>query len=105
MSRERPMLAVLFADLVRSTQLYDTLGNPTAQAIVNRCLDLLARVCVHYGGTVVKTIGDEIMCTFSRADDAVQAAQEMNKSLSALSFPELPGFQAPTSIPASSTER
>ena len=95
MSRERTTLAILFADLVKSTQLYETLGNDTAQLVVNRCLELLARIGIHYRGTVIKTIGDEIMCAFEQPEDAVKAAKEMNKSIEALSFPELPGFQAP----------
>jgi hypothetical protein len=38
-------------------------------------------------GTVVKTIGDEVMCTFTTAETAARAASEMQKSLKlALSF-------------------
>ena len=61
MSRDRISMAILFADIVKSTQLYETLGNRTAQLIIDRCLDLLARISTHCLGTVVKTIGDEIM--------------------------------------------
>ncbi len=95
MPRETKTMAILFADLVKSTQLYEVLGNRKAQLVVNRCLDLLARISIHYRGMVVKTIGDEIMCAFEDAEDAVKAATEMNKSLEIYSFPEMPGFQAP----------
>ena len=95
MSRDRISMAILFADIVKSTQLYETLGNQTAQLIIDRCLDLLARISTHCFGTVVKTIGDEIMCVFTAAEDAVKAAKEMNKALASLSFQELPGYSAP----------
>lgn len=95
MSRDKATLAILFADIAKSTQLYDTLGNRLAQAIINRCLELMARVTEHHDGTVIKTIGDEIMCTFPTALAAVEAAIEMNQSLEALSFPEKPGYTPP----------
>lgn len=95
MSRDKTTLAILFADIAKSTQLYEALGNRLAQQIINRCLDLLARITTHCGGTIIKTIGDEIMCTFPSATAAVDAAKEMNQSLEALSFPEKPGYAPP----------
>jgi len=95
MSRDKATLSILFADIAKSTHLYETLGNSLAQSIINRCLTVLAKVTERYSGTVIKTIGDEIMCTFPTADDAVKAAKEMNQSLEALSLPEKPGFTPP----------
>ena len=80
MSREVSVV-VLFADVSRSTQLYETLGDHTAQGLVATCLTALSTVTNDYGGTVIKTIGDEIMCTFPDATLALEAAQAMQRAI------------------------
>jgi adenylate cyclase len=95
MVRENDTLAILFADIAKSTQLYETLGNKTAQLLIGSCLSLLSRVTVKYKGTLIKTIGDEIMCTFPSADDAVEAAVCMNRELEQLVISEIPGVTPP----------
>lgn len=77
MARYSENLAVLFADISESTKLYSTLGDNAARVVVNACLTLISEVVDRLHGRVVKTIGDEVMCVFRRADDAVVAASEM----------------------------
>jgi len=74
-------LAILFADVSGSTRLFEILGDSTARVKVSECLDTLAGVTKEHHGTVIKTIGDEIMCTFPTADDAATAACEMHEAL------------------------
>jgi adenylate cyclase len=74
-------LAILFADVSGSTRLFETLGDATARVKVSDCLDTLTEVTKNHGGTVIKTIGDEIMCTFPSADDAANASTEMHEEL------------------------
>lgn len=74
-------LAIMFADISGSTKLFETLGDATARVKVADCLELLTRVIKAYDGTVIKTIGDEIMCTFETADNAASAAMEMHETL------------------------
>ncbi len=78
-------LAILFADISGSTHLYELLGDSDARKRIADCLRQLEEVVVEHGGKVVKTIGDEIMCTFPEVEPAVIAAcgmQEMfNESL------------------------
>ncbi len=81
MARQTQNLAVLFADISDSTKLYSTLGDNAARAVVNTCLSLITGVVERFKGRVVKTIGDEVMCVFRQADDAVMAASEMQLSL------------------------
>ncbi len=81
MAQENLNLAILFADIANSTKIYESLGNQTALDLIDDCLSLLAKVAVRYKGTVVKTIGDEIMCTFPSAAQAVDAAMDMNRDL------------------------
>ncbi|MCD4716691.1 MAG: hypothetical protein K8R45_08115, partial [Desulfobacterales bacterium] len=63
-TRETDTLAILFADIAKSTNLYETLGDKIAQNLIGTCLSLFSDVTARYNGTVIKTIGDEIMCTF-----------------------------------------
>ena len=95
MVRENVTLAILFADIAKSTHLYETLGNKKAQNLIGACISLMSRVTVEHHGIVIKTIGDEIMCTFPTADDAVKAAMAMNRDLEQLTLEDMPGTIPP----------
>jgi class 3 adenylate cyclase len=75
--------AVMFADIAESTRLYEAFGDETAQQLVSRCLSQISQICGHYGGSIVKMVGDEVMCRFSTADDAVHAACQIHEDLAA----------------------
>lgn len=74
-------LTILFADISGSTRLYEVLGDGPARAKVATCLQMLTAVTERHRGTVIKTIGDEIMCTYPSAEAAVQAACDMHETL------------------------
>lgn len=95
MQQKKAIMAILFADIAQSTKLYETLGNEAAQRLMATCLDVLSRVCVRFDGKVIKTIGDEIMCTFPTAEKGVDAAREMQFALEDISPKDLPGGQVP----------
>ena len=67
-------VAILFADVVGSTQLYEQLGDLKARDMVGRCLEIMKEATEQHAGTVIKTMGDEVMSTFPGADDAMNAA-------------------------------
>jgi class 3 adenylate cyclase len=75
-------VAILFADVVGSTQLYEQLGDVNARQMVSRCLDIMREATEGNGGTVIKTMGDEVMSTFPSADDAMNAAKRMQERIS-----------------------
>ncbi len=75
-------LAVLFADVAGSTRLYEALGDAEALATIGRCLDLVRTVSEGHGGRLIKTIGDEAMVMFPDADQAAEAAAEMQARIS-----------------------
>jgi adenylate cyclase len=83
MSQVPRNLAILFADVSGSTKLYETLGDQQALAAVELCLRIVAQVSKEFGGTVVKTIGDEMMTTFVGADAAARAAREIQVRITA----------------------
>ena len=72
---------ILFVDVCGSTQLYETLGNARAQAIIAKALAILSQAATRHLGTIVKTIGDEVMCTFATAREAAHAAVDMQRSV------------------------
>ncbi len=63
--------------------MYETLGDASARQRVAECLALLTAEILRHQGTVVKTIGDEVMSTFPSAAAAVQAACAMQEALTA----------------------
>jgi class 3 adenylate cyclase len=75
-------LAILFADVVGSTQLYEDLGDDQARAMVASCLQIMREATETNKGTVIKTIGDEVMSTFPSADDAAAAGKRMQEQIS-----------------------
>ena len=84
MKQNESHTAVLFADLVRSTSLYEKLGDRMAQSIVAACLSGMEKVTRDNGGEVIKTIGDEVMSVFPSVDQAVQAAVQMHQTVEGL---------------------
>jgi len=76
-------VAILFADVVGSTQLYDKFGDTKASETVAVCLDVMKDATHQFNGTVIKTIGDEVMSTFASVDEAMGAAVMMQSRISA----------------------
>jgi adenylate cyclase len=78
------LVAVLFADVVGSTQLYENLGDERARETVQICLNIMKQATEGFGGTVIKTMGDEVMAEFPSADDALNAANQMQQRITTL---------------------
>src|ERR1700690_3511952 len=76
-------LAILFADVVGSTRLFEIMGDQRARDMVATCLEVMREATEQHSGSVIKTIGDEVMSTFPTADDALNAAGEMQKQIAA----------------------
>jgi class 3 adenylate cyclase len=74
-------LAVLFSDVVGSTRIYEILGDQRAREIVSICIDLMRASTEQHRGTVIKTMGDEVMATFSSADAALNAAAQIQRQI------------------------
>lgn len=74
-------LAILFADVCGSTKLYEVHGDAKAREAIAKCVTLMSESTARQGGIVIKTIGDEVMSTFKTADDAAQAAAEMQEGI------------------------
>lgn len=67
-------LAVLFADICGSTSLYENLGDELARKLIFQCINTMSDKIFAGQGTLIKTIGDEVMATFPSAEAAFHAA-------------------------------
>src|SRR3954471_18706856 len=76
---ERRPLTILFADVSGSTRLFESRGDEIARRIIANVLLALAEVTGRHGGRVIKTIGDEIMCTFPGPMQGLLGAVDMQK--------------------------
>lgn len=81
MPQQQAQLAILFADIAGSTQLYETLGDTRARSITAHCIAVMTETTRRHGGTLVKTIGDEVMTTFPSANAAAEAACAMQDGI------------------------
>jgi len=72
-------LTTLFADVSGSTKLFEQRGDVEARRIIANVLAALSEVVTRHGGRVIKTIGDEVMCTFPSAMQGILASCDMQK--------------------------
>jgi adenylate cyclase len=79
-------LAVLFADVCDSTTIYESIGDTRALTLITQVLARLDEKVKASGGSVVKTLGDGVVCQFGHADAAFEAACRMQEAVSALAY-------------------
>ena len=84
-------VAVLFADVVGSTRLFELLGDVRARDMIATCIEVMRTATEKNSGTVIKTMGDEVMATFPSADDALNAASQMQQQIAAHSQLKIDG--------------
>src|SRR5258705_10846498 len=80
MTQPRPK-TILFADVSGSPRLFETKGDVEARGLIAGLLDALTAICQQHGGRVIKTIGDEIMCTLPGALNGLLAACDMQRKM------------------------
>jgi class 3 adenylate cyclase len=90
---QEQQLAILFADVVGSTRLFELLGDVAARDKVAVCIENMRRATEQHGGSVLKTMGDEILATFESCDAAVDAAVEMQTAIAGHPDLEVEGQQ------------
>jgi class 3 adenylate cyclase len=81
---ETAQRAVLFVDVTDSTKIYESLGDTVALALINGLFSHLDKTVAKYSGSVIKTLGDGLLCMFENPDDGFRAACEMQSSVTSL---------------------
>jgi adenylate cyclase len=84
MAEQVSEVSVLFADVSGSTKLYETAGDAVAHAAIEKCVNIMRDKTLNAKGRVIKTIGDEVMSAFPSADQAADAAIEMQSAIAEL---------------------
>lgn len=79
-SDEQQTLVILFADITGSTGLYEKFGDVATQKLVADCLAILIAKTEECGGSLIQTVGDEVMTRFPNADSAFRAAVAMQQA-------------------------
>jgi class 3 adenylate cyclase len=80
-------VAVLFTDVVGSTELLDRLGDDAAHHVRRRHFALLRDALGHHGGREVKSLGDGLMVVFASAGAAVACGVAMQRAVAASEDP------------------
>lgn len=70
----RKQITILFTDIEDSTRYWDTRGDIDGRLMVDYHNRLIFPVIKKFKGKIIKTIGDAIMASFSRSEQAIKAA-------------------------------
>lgn len=92
MKEESIECVVMFADVAGSTAMYENMGDSIARERISKALNTLIAICQRHKGTLVKTIGDEILVYFSDANLSLMAAQIIQETIEDDRSPETVGL-------------
>jgi class 3 adenylate cyclase len=76
-------VTLLFSDLRGSTALYQRIGDANAYHLVRDHFAFMAKAVRDHEGAIVKTIGDAVMAAFTRPEDGLAAAVEIQRAVAA----------------------
>ena len=77
----RKQITILFTDIEDSTRYWDTRGDVDGRLMVDYHNRLIFPVIKKFKGKIIKTIGDAIMASFNRSEQAVKAAIAIQQML------------------------
>ncbi len=83
---------VMFADVAGSTAMYENMGDIEARERISKALNTLIAICNRHKGSLVKTIGDEILVYFQDANMALMAAEAIQLAMEDDRSPETIGI-------------
>lgn len=80
-NRSRRPITILFTDIEDSTQYWDKHGDIKGRLMVDQHNRLAFPVIRKFKGKIIKTIGDAIMASFKKPEDALKAAIGIQQAL------------------------
>ncbi|PKO87792.1 MAG: adenylate/guanylate cyclase domain-containing protein [Betaproteobacteria bacterium HGW-Betaproteobacteria-12] len=84
MTATQRRMIVMFADVSGSAGLFERLGDTEAMHAVERCLKRMKRSIDGYRGRTIQIVGDELLAVYETAEDACQAAIDMQQRIADL---------------------
>ncbi len=79
---EQTEATVLVVDLAGTHRLLEQMGQGPANRLIGRLLGGIGQTIEYYGGSVIKTIGDEVTAEFDRPDPAIATAIHVQREMS-----------------------
>ena len=81
MDQETLLAAVLLADVVGSTTLYESIGDDAALLQLSDCLDAMRAIVSQYGGDFIYSKGDDVLSLFDNPEMALAAVCQISHQL------------------------
>jgi class 3 adenylate cyclase len=76
---------IMFADICRSTYLFNRLGDAKATILVGEILKQTGTIVEDNEGVVLRSKGDDVLCIFSKPQMALQTSMDVHKKISEFS--------------------
>jgi adenylate cyclase len=76
---------IMFADICRSTFLFNRLGDAKAAILVGEILKQTGTIVEGNEGVVLRSKGDDVLCIFNKPQMALQASMDVHKKISEFS--------------------
>ncbi len=77
MDQETVLAAVLLADVVGSTPLYERIGDDAALQQLSDCLDAMRTIVAQHGGDFIYSKGDDVLSLFESPEMALAAVRQI----------------------------
>ncbi|MBN2467718.1 MAG: CHAT domain-containing protein, partial [Deltaproteobacteria bacterium] len=74
-------VTLMFTDIVGSTSFFDRRGDIEGRTMIQEHNDLLFPLIRAHHGTIIKTIGDAVMASFSNPEEAIRTAIDIQRTL------------------------
>lgn len=81
MDQERLLAAVLLADVVGSTPLYERIGDDAALQQISDCLDAIREIVARHDGDFIHSKGDDVLSLFENSEAALRAVRQISSQL------------------------
>jgi class 3 adenylate cyclase len=81
--KSRRQVTILFSDIEQSTRHWERRGDVDARMLLDRHNRLLFPIIRKFSGKIVKTLGDAIMASFNKPEDALKAGIAIQQQLAA----------------------
>jgi len=81
--KSRKRITILFSDIEHSTRHWERRGDVDARMLLDRHNRLLFPIIRKFNGKIIKTLGDAIMASFSKPENALRAGIAIQQQLAA----------------------